>query len=467
MTARLLANGITFWPPEHVVGPVHILIEDGVISKVVDKSIEVEPDWEVFDLGGRLAVPGFVDAHTHLAQSFGRGIYDNLHLHEWLEAMVFNFDLSDEELHDAVMLSCLEALKSGTTCVSEMGSAKDVATQAIIDSGLRASVCIGVGDTQEGNIPSSMTSGQALEMTRKFYERWNGAAKGRIRVLVAPVGLPACSEELLRGSRALADELGAAIQTHCCEGPTETETAYDRFGCSEVEAWERFGVLAPDVALVHSVWLNDRDKEIVAAHGCSVVHCPSTNTKVTDGIPPMADLHRLGVNISLGCDGASSSGTYDMLQEARLASLLQKVWTMDASAFKAGDVYQMMTMGGAIAAGWGKELGALEQGRLADITVIEYPAPHLIDEQRLLSNLIFNATGGDVFAVFVGGRSLMWDRKLLHLNEEEVVAKILENMRRAKVSHEDYPSKRMNLPPAVTRENWGYISRHWLKRGYS
>ncbi len=465
MAVKLLANGITFWLPDYRVEPVHVLVEDGVISRVSSVPIRVQPEWEVFDLGGRLAVPGFVDAHTHLDQSFGRGVYDNLHLHEWLEAMVYNFDLTDDELYYAIMVSCLEAIKSGTTCVSEMGSVEDIATQAIIDSGLRASVCIGAGDTQEGNIPPSTTADEALQMTREFYKRWNGAASGRIRVLVAPVGLPACSEELLRGSRALADELGAAIQTHCCEGPTETETAYERFGCSEVEAWERFEVLAPDVALVHSVWLNDRDKQIIAAHGCSVVHCPSTNTKVTDGIPPMADLHELGVNISLGCDGASSSGTYDMLQEARLASLLQKVWTMDASVFKAEEVYHMMTMGGAIAAGWGEEIGALEQGRLADITVLQYPSPHLIDEQRLLSNVIFSATGSDVYAVFVGGRPLMWDRELLHLDEQEMVAKILETMRRANVYPKDYPSKRMNLPPVVTREKWGYISRHWLRQG--
>jgi 5-methylthioadenosine/S-adenosylhomocysteine deaminase len=248
---------------------------------------------------------------------------------------------------------------------------------------------------------------------------------------VSPVGLPACSEELMRGSRSLADELGVGIHTHCCEGETETAGAYARFGCSEVEALQRFGVLGPDAQLVHCVWLTERDKDLIAATGSSAVHCPSTNCKITDGLPPMPDLLRRGVNIALGCDGAASSGTYDLLKEARLAALLNKGISGDASVFNAHEILDMLTCNGARAVGLQGQVGVLETGHKADMTVIEYPQPHLIDERRLLSNLIYGGAGSDVESVFVGGRPLMWQRQVLHLDAERITAQALEMLRSA------------------------------------
>lgn len=430
----LLRNGIGFYPPGFAVRPMHVLIEGDTIQQVSERPIDAAPDIAVYDLGGRLLLPGFVDAHTHLAQSFGRGIYDNLHLTQWLLAMNYHFDLTDEEVYMATLIGCVEALKSGTTTVAEMtgGPRADTTVQAIADSGLRAVVCAAMGDHQEGeNPPPDKNADQQLQETRGFFTRWHSQAEGRISVKVAPVGLPACTEELMRGSRDLADELGVGIHTHCCEGETETADAYGRFDCSEVEAIHRFGVLGSDAQLAHCIWLTERDKQIIAETGSHAVTCPSTNTKVTDGMPPMPDLFRLGVNIAIGCDGEASSGSYDMLQEARLASLLGKVRTMDAAVFTAEQTFDMLTRNGSRAVGLGEAVGALEAGRKADIAVIDYPQVHLIDERRLLSNLIYSATGGDVDSVFVGGRALIWRRELLGIDEDALVAKALEMMRRA------------------------------------
>jgi len=266
---------------------------------------------------------------------------------------------------------------------------------------------------------------------RDLHKQWHGKNDGRITVRVSPVGLPACTEELMRGSRALADELGAGIHTHCCEGETETANSYERFNCSEVEALERFGVLGPDCQLVHNIWLTEHDMDLMAEYQCSAVTCPSTNTKITDGMPPMPGLFKRGVNIAIGCDGESSSATYDMLQEVRLVTLLAKVSTGDAAMFKAEEVYEMMTKNGRQAVGFTTKVGEIKAGYKADLTVINYPAPHLIDERRLMSNFIYSATGGDVLSVIVDGKPLMWNRKLTQIDEDEVLAKITEVMRKA------------------------------------
>lgn len=430
----LICNGIGFWGPDHDVRPMHIMVEGDSIVQISEQEIAAA-DATVYDVGGRLLVPGFVDAHTHLAQSFGRGIYDSRHLTQWLVTMTHHFGLSAEETYMATLIGCIEALKSGTTTVAEMtsiGANGDLSIQAIADAGLRAVVCSCFGDFQEGdNPPPMMNATQAMGAMRQMHRRWHGQYGGRIQVRMSPVGLPACTEELMRGSRALANELGVGIHTHCCEGETETAGAHERFGCSEVEALQRFGVLGPDVQLVHCVWLTERDQQLIAETGSHVVHCPSTNCKITDGIPPMPSLFRLGANIALGCDGQSSSGSYDMLKEARLASLWAKAMTGDAGMFPAEQAFAMMTRNGAQAVGLGEQVGALEVGCKADVTVIEYPQVHLIDERRLLSNLIYAAAGGDVDSVFVGGRPLLWRRRLVHLDEEAITARALEMMRGA------------------------------------
>ena len=201
---------------------------------------------------------------------------------------------------------------------------------------------------------------------------------------------------------------------------------------SEVEAYEKFGLLGPDCQLVHNIWLTDHDKELIAEYDCSVVTCPSTNTKITDGMPPMPDLHRLGVNIAIGCDGESSSGTYDMLQEARLVTLLGKVSSMDAAMFTAEETFEMMTKNGLKAIGFDSKVGEIKPGYKADLMIIKYPAPHLIDETRLLSNFIYSATGGDVLSVLVDGKPLYWNGEMTQIDEEAVMEKILDAMRKGK-----------------------------------
>ncbi len=436
MMKTLIKNGIGFYPPAYEVRTINILIDDDVINQVSEKEISASPDMTIYDAAGNLVVPGFMDCHTHLSQSFGRGIYDNLHLTQWLLTMIRNFDLTEEEAYFATQLGCIEAIKSGTTTVAEMTTAGpyvEACVQAIVDSGLRGDVCMALGDFQEGDSPPpEKNASHLLDDMRELYNRWHGRFDNRITVRVSPVGLPACTEELIRGSRDLANELGVGIHIHNCEGETETATAYERFNMSEVEVYEKFGLLGPDCQLVHNIWLTDHDKELIAEYDCSVVTCPSTNTKVTDGMPPMPDLHRLGVNIAIGCDGESSSGTYDMLQEARLVALLGKVSSMDAAMFTAEETFEMMTRNGLKAIGFDSEVGEIKPGYKADLTIIKYPAPHLIDETRLLSNFIYSATGGDVLSVLVGGKPLYWNGEMTQIDEEAVMAKILDAMRKGK-----------------------------------
>jgi 5-methylthioadenosine/S-adenosylhomocysteine deaminase len=246
----VIQNGIGFWPPDFVVRPMNLLIDGDTIEQVSENQILAGTDTQVFDVQGKLVIPGLVDGHTHLAQSFGRGIYDNLHLTDWLVARSWDRPLYDEEIYAASLLGAVEALRTGTTTVAEMttvGDLGEIVIQAISDGGLRAVVCTPMGDHQEGRKRSlTRTASQALEAAEKTFKNWHGKADGRITMRISPVGLPACTEELMRGSRALADQLGVGLHTHCCEGETETANSYERFGISEVEVLQRCGVLGTD-----------------------------------------------------------------------------------------------------------------------------------------------------------------------------------------------------------------------------
>ena len=412
-----------------------IRIDDGMIKEVTG-NLHPKTSEHVHDFNGKIAVPGFIDAHTHLTQTFARGLLDDLPLTQWLEK-IWTYRLDDEAAYYSTLLGCLEAIRTGTTTVSEMLVDRDddytSIVQAIFDSELRANVGLAIGDYKEGKNTPIATIDECLEKTRVLFERWDSTGSGRMKVVVAPVGLPACTAKLMKESSELAKELNTGIHTHACEGLLQTKEIYKRYGCGEIEALYRFGVLGKKTELVHVIWLSNLEIDLLARTDTSVVHCPNSNMKLTDGISPVVKMIDRGVNVAIGCDGAASNGNYDMLREVRSASMLQKVSSMRADTFPTVYAYQTITKNGAKAIGREDEIGAIKAGLKADITVIDYPALHLINDERLLSNLINSGTGYDVSDVFINGEHLLANKNFTKFNLQEVITKCEKIMKRVKI----------------------------------
>jgi len=415
-----------------------IFIDGNKISRIVDGVVEnTLPNDEVFDGIGRTVIPGFANCHTHLYQTFGRGLMDDLHITKWLE-IIWQYPklFSDEALYYSTLLGAIEAVKSGSTVIAELiGDLPDyIVAKAIIDAGLRLVYGKMANDYPEGENTPVKSTEECLKENEEFFYRWHGKENGRITVKFSFAGLPACTDELVKGMVELSKKHGVGIHAHAAEGKEPTEQVKRRFGKGEIIALADLGALNPNTQLAHVIWIDDEEIELLAKSGASVVHCPYTNCKVTDGLSPMYKMQRAGVNITFGVDGAASSSNHDVLLEARLGSMLQKVASMEEKAFDAPSVFRMLTINGAKALGLEGVIGKVEEGYKADLLILDsHNNSKFLSDDVQLSNLVYAVSGLEIVRdVIVDGRFVVKNRSMAIIDEEKILSRAREIFNREK-----------------------------------
>lgn len=406
--------------------PREILVEGERISKIAEK-IEAPENCEIIDARGMLAMPSFADCHTHMAQSVLKGPMDDYPITTWL-VRLFGIEgiMSDEEYYYSTLLGCLTALRCGTTVVNEMGGWErgfEACVQAFRDSKIRATIGVSTTDVPENDATPIMSIDEALRQSERVYQAVHGL-DGRMKASVAPAGLPAVSGRMAQELKKFADERGLIFHTHLGEGRMETNNVAKAYGLGgEAEALEQLGVLDEHTLLAHSIWLSDKELDIIARSGANPVHCPCTNLKIADGIPKIAAMLKRGINVTIGCDGEASSSNRDMIREARHAAYLQKGWTLDPTVLDAGTVYRMMTRNGARALGY-DDLGELKEGNLADFILVDMDHDlGLLNPDYRLNNFLYAGSGKNVDTVFLGGEMLVRHGAYTFLDEEELIAR--------------------------------------------
>ena len=402
-----------------------ILVEGDRIKKIAEK-IDAPAACEVIDAKGMLAMPSFADCHTHMAQSVLKGPMDDYPITTWL-VRLFGIEeiMTPEETYYSTLLGCLTALRCGTTVVNEMGGwiSLDDSIRAVRDSRIRATIGISTTDVPENEATPILSVDEALRRSEAVYKKVHGL-DGRLKASVAPAGLPAVSGRMAQELKKFAGERGLIFHTHLGEGRMETENvarAYKLGG--EGEALEQLGILDSHTLLAHSIWLSDKELDIIAKSGAIPVHCPCTNLKISDGMPRIAEMIARGIPVTIGCDGEASSSNRDMIREARLAAYLQKGLTLDPTVLDAGTVYKMMTVNGARALGY-SDLGELKEGNLADFLLVDMDHDiALINPDYRLNNFLYAGDGRNVDTVFLNGEMLVRGGKFTFIDEEEVLAK--------------------------------------------
>lgn len=423
-----------------------IAIEDGVIVDIgklndLDRHYRAYADI-LIDSERDIVLPGLINTHVHLAQGLLRACADYLSLIKWLKDRVWPLqgNYRAEEALASARLVLLEMIKSGVTTFLETGLVgrygPDNIIEAIHSAGVRAAVARHVMDLKgyateqdilhEGLVEPGDTS---LKDTIRLYNKYHGW-DNRIWIWFGPRTPGAVSVDLYREIAQKAKDLNTGITMHLAEVREDVEYTIRDFNKRPVEFAHWLGLTGRNVVLVHVVWIDDDEIAILSKTGTSVSHNPSSNMKLASGAAKISDMLQHGVNVTLGTDGGPSNNTYDLLREMKHAALLQPLRTMRADAIRAEDILEMATIRGARALMIDHLVGSIERGKRADIIVVDYWRPHLHPMNNPVSHLVYAASGSDVKHSIIDGRLIMYNRRVLTMDEEEVI----EEAERAAIS---------------------------------
>lgn len=369
-----------------------ILITDRRIAKI-GSDLKDENDDEVIDGRGKLAIPGLINGHTHLAMSLLRGYADDMELMPWLKEKIWPLEarLTAEDVQWGVKLGCLELIRFGITCYSDMYYFPDETAEATREMGLRAFISGVVFDMRP----------ELLSEVEPFIRRWKGDEL--ITPAVGPHAAYTCSEETLLQAKGIADRHDAMIHIHLSETREEVEGFLLSKGKSPVEYLDSLGMVNERLTAVHCVWLSEEDCYLLAEKKANVVNCTVSNLKLASGIAPLNTLMKAGVNVCLGTDGASSNNNLSLFEDMKTTAIVQKNAYHTPAAFSAEQIWQLATENAYRA--FRMNMG-LVAGALADLALIDLKKPWFCPETNILSHLVYSMSGG-VDTTIVNGKVLM------------------------------------------------------------
>lgn len=403
----------------------HVLVEGDRIARVgvFEAGDETAYD-EVLELSGQYVLPGFVNTHVHTSQQISRGVGDDVEFITWLHERMFPFEsnLTYEDSYISTLLCCLELIKSGVTSFAEAGGQfVDAMAKGVAEAGLRAKLAKSVMDTGEGLPPVwQRSTDEEIDAQLKVFHAHNDTASGRIKVWFGLRTLFNNSDDLLLRTKRLADDLDAGIHMHVAEAKSEVEFAMEKFGVKTVTHLERLGLLDRNLLAVHSVWLDNDEIDLFKLRDVKVSHNPASAMRVL-GFAKIPQMIRKGVCVSIGTDGASSSNRMDMVDEMWLTSIIHKGWRLDPTVVKAEEILRMATSDGARALLDEDLYGSLEEGKKADLIIINPRDPSMMPVNDKIASLVTAMHSHNITHTMCDGQWLMRDRKVLTIDEEAVL----------------------------------------------
>ena len=409
---------------DSVLADAAVLIgDDGTLHAVgaVADLRAAHPRVEELALPGHVLLPGLVNAHTHLAMTMFRGLADDRDLQQFLDRVVpaEAAVLDEERVGTATVAAAVESVLAGVTTALDMYFFPDAVLAAGASVGLR----IVTGPTFfPGEGPEGLGGAERVE----WAERWlaEHPARPGWRPVVAPHSTYLVPPEELVELGAMAERHGAVLHVHAAESPGELATVAQLHDARPVELLGRLGLLRPRTVLAHGVHLDDDELAHVAASGAAVAHCPASNLKLASGVARVPELVAAGAVVALGTDGAASSNDLDLFGVMRLAALLHKGVSGDATVLPARRVVRAATLGGAQALGLDDALGSLQVGKRADVVAVDLSAVHSQPVHDPCSALVYAAGRADVRHVWVDGRHVVRDGRTTFVDEVGAAAEL-------------------------------------------
>jgi 5-methylthioadenosine/S-adenosylhomocysteine deaminase len=417
MTRILLkhADVLTLNAPNEVLRGVDIGIEGRAIAFIGTAPDGWQAD-ESHDLTDHLVMPGFWNTHTHASMTFTRSIGDDLPLDRWFNEKIWVAEsgLTEEDVYWGAQLAAAEMIKSGTMGFADHYFYMHRVAEVVEQAGLKALLATAVfGTGHEVHLD--------FEQSVVWAKATMGSANGRIRTILGPHSPYICPPEFLREVADTAKSEGLGIHIHLAESDEQVEVSRQKYGKTPVEHLAALGLFDVPAIAAHCIAVSDEDIAILARYGVTPVQCPQCHMKLGMGVTPVVDMLNAGIRVALGTDGTGSNNNLNMLEEAQLAPLMQKLAQRDATALAGDTALRMACTHGAQALGFG-DSGVLKVGNAADLIVLDMRHAHLQPRHSIIGNLLYAAHAGDIVHSMVDGVWLMWDRHLLTLDEAQILA---------------------------------------------
>lgn len=400
-----------------------ILITGGKIQKISSSLNPGDyPSHKLMPLPNSLVIPGLVNTHSHIAMTVLRGIAEDLPLESWLNDNIFPREkkLTSEIIYWGSMLGCWEMISSGITCFSDMYLFEDAVAQATLKCGLKALLGEGLFDFPS---PNYGNLAEGFKYTEYLLEKY--ANHQLINISVDPHSLYTCNLDTVIKAKNLADKYNAMLSIHISETKNENELISSKYGNTPIQLMYHNQLLDHRLLAAHCVWISNREIELLAETETKVTHCPVSNLKLGSGIAPLSKMLKNQVIVSLGTDGPASNNRLDILQDMKFAAILEKGINLDPQYPNARTIFKIATENGAQCTGFPKS-GIIKEGYDADLTVLDISQPNAIPLYDPFNYLIYAASVKDVTHTIVNGNILMDNRKINHLDIDEITSKIKE-----------------------------------------
>jgi 5-methylthioadenosine/S-adenosylhomocysteine deaminase len=415
------------------------VFDGGAVAVTGDSIVSVGPiatefvATETVDCGGRVVMPGLVNAHTHVPMTLLRSLADDLRLDVWLMGYMMPVErefVRPDFVALGTSLACAEMIRSGTTCFADMYYFEDSVAAATAAAGVRG-LCSQT--VLKFPTPDAASYEDGLSSARRFIEQWKDHPL--VVPSVAPHAPYTCTAEIFRACAELAAEFDVPLHTHLAETALEVENARKEYGMPVVPWVKKQRLFDARVLAAHCVHVDEGELRTLRDAHAGVAHNPTSNLKLGSGIAPVAKMIELGLNVGIGTDGAASNNDLDMFEETRLAALVAKGVSGDPTAVPARTALAMATRLGAAALHLGRITGSLEEGKRADLIIVDLDVTHATprfarDVNAIYSQLVYAAKATDVVDVMCNGRWLMRERRLLTLDEPALRAAAADVARR-------------------------------------
>ncbi len=393
-----------------------ILIKNDTIADIAQDISSIQAD-KVIDATGKIVMPGFVNAHTHIGMSLFRGMFSEAHGDEKQNIYEIEKNLSKEDVYASAKLSLLEMIKSGTTTFCDSFSFEDEVAKAVQELGLRGVIsrCIS-GDMDKAS--------DNINEAERLFKNWNGSENGRINVVLSLDNAQNCSPETIRNTVGLSKKLNVPVHIHYLEHKKEIQNIKEKYNKTVTEYLKSNNLFDVKTVLSHGVWADELDLAELQFHDVSIVSTPRANSMLGSGVADVKFLLEGGINVALGTDGQECSNNLDMFEEIKQCAFSQKLLYKDVNAISAKKCLELATIKGAKSLGLADKIGTIEKGKKADIIIVNINKLEALPLHNVYTTLCYQTTGKDVETTIVDGNVLMEEKRLLVANEEDIISAV-------------------------------------------